>query len=172
MYFHCCISGGVIIKLYFNCINSTYCCHVLFSFYVLDLVGYVPVYTHTNVNNAHSLGYLTETALAYVNSLSSVAQFTTNTTSLCRGQSHTQLSNPSAALPTSQLILQPFRCFTYVTAYSPTLLSLFLRHRLFTYVIWRAAHVNMTICKFNKSRAQFTLMACNALAANGTLGTK
>ena len=45
--------------------------------------------------------------------------------------------------PTSQLILQlfrrftyvtahspPFRCFTYVTVYSPTLLSLLLRHKL------------------------------------------
>ena len=32
------------------------------------------------------------------------------------------------------------RCFTYVTAHSPTLVSLFLRHRLFTYVTWRAAH--------------------------------
>ena len=50
-------------------------------------------------------------------------------------------SNPSVALPTSQLILQPFRWFTYVSAHSPTLLSLPLRHRLFTYVIWRAAHV-------------------------------
>ena len=47
------------------------------------------------------------------------------------------LSNPSVALPTSQFILQPFRCFTYVTAHSPTLLSLLLRHRLFT---WRTAH--------------------------------
>ena len=35
----------------------------------------------------------------------------------------------SIALPTSQLVLQPFRCFTYVTARSPTLLSLLLRHR-------------------------------------------
>ena len=35
---------------------------------------------------------------------------------------------------------QPFRCFTYVTAHSPTLLSLLLRHRIFTYVTWRAAH--------------------------------
>ena len=34
--------------------------------------------------------------------------------------------------PTSQLILQPFRCFTYVTVHSPTLLSLLLRHKLFT----------------------------------------
>ena len=36
-------------------------------------------------------------------------------------------SNPSVALPTSQLIFQPFRCFTYVTVHSPTLLSLLLR---------------------------------------------
>ena len=47
---------------------------------------------------------------------------------------HSSFSNPSVALPTSQLILQPFRCFTCVTAHSPTLLSLLLRHRLFTYV--------------------------------------
>ena len=35
---------------------------------------------------------------------------------------HSSFSNPSVALPTSQLILQPFR--SYVTAHSPTLLSL------------------------------------------------
>ena len=40
----------------------------------------------------------------------------------------------------SQLILQPFCCFTYVTVHSPTLLLLLLRHRIFTYVTWRAAH--------------------------------
>ena len=45
---------------------------------------------------------------------------------------HNSFSNPSVALPTSQLILQPFRCFTYVTVHSPTLLSLPLRHTLFT----------------------------------------
>ena len=39
-----------------------------------------------------------------------------------------------------KLILQLFRCFTYITVHSPTLLSLLLRHRLFTYVTWRAAH--------------------------------
>ena len=63
-------------------------------------------------------------------------------------------SNLSVVSHTSQLILQPFRRFTYVTAHSPTLsllhlrhthsptlLSLFLRHRLFTYVTWRAIHV-------------------------------
>ena len=53
---------------------------------------------------------------------------------------YNSFSNPSVALPTSQLILQPLCCFTYVTAHSPTLLSLLLRHRFFTYVIWRAAH--------------------------------
>ena len=42
---------------------------------------------------------------------------------------HSSFSNPSFALPTSQLILQPFRYFAYVTAHSPTLLSLLLRHR-------------------------------------------
>ena len=40
---------------------------------------------------------------------------------------HSSFSNPSLTLPTSQLILQPFRCFTYVTAHSSTLLSLVLR---------------------------------------------
>ena len=39
------------------------------------------------------------------------------------------------------LILQPFHHFNHVTAHSPTLLSLFLCHRLITYVTWRAAHV-------------------------------
>ena len=38
---------------------------------------------------------------------------------------HSSFSNPSVALPTSQLILQPFRCFTYVTAHSPILLCSF-----------------------------------------------
>ena len=41
---------------------------------------------------------------------------------------------------TSQLIFQPFRRFTYVTAHSPILLSLLLRHKLFTYVTWWDAH--------------------------------
>ena len=41
---------------------------------------------------------------------------------------HNSFYNPSVALPTSQLIFQPFRCFTYVTAHSPTLLSLLIRH--------------------------------------------
>ena len=42
---------------------------------------------------------------------------------------HNLFSNTSVALPTSQLILQPLRRFTYVTAHSPTLpLLLHLRH--------------------------------------------
>ena len=45
---------------------------------------------------------------------------------------HNSFSNPSVALPRSQLILQPFCCFTYVAVHSPTLLSLLLRHKFFT----------------------------------------
>ena len=45
---------------------------------------------------------------------------------------HSSFSNPSVASLTSQLILQPFRCFTYVTAHSPTLPSLYLRHSSFS----------------------------------------
>ena len=48
-------------------------------------------------------------------------------------------SKLSVTSPTSQLILQPFPRFTYVTAHSPTLLSPLLRHRIFTYVTWRAS---------------------------------
>ena len=45
---------------------------------------------------------------------------------------HSSFSNPSVALPTSQLILQPFRRFTYVTAHSPTLALLHLRRSSFS----------------------------------------
>ena len=44
---------------------------------------------------------------------------------------HSSFSNPSASLPTSKLVLQPFRCFTYVAAHSPTLPLLHLRHSSF-----------------------------------------
>ena len=37
-------------------------------------------------------------------------------------------SNLSVTSPTSQLIIQPFHRFTYFTAHSPTLPSLYLRH--------------------------------------------
>ena len=45
---------------------------------------------------------------------------------------HSSFSNPSVALPTSQLILQPFRHFTYVTAHSPTLPSFHLPYSSFS----------------------------------------
>ena len=45
---------------------------------------------------------------------------------------HNSFSNPSVALPTSQLILQPFRHFTYATTHSSTLPSLYLHHSLFS----------------------------------------
>ena len=66
---------------------------------------------------------------------------------------HSSFSNPSVASPMSQLILQPLRHFTYVTAHSPTLPLLHQRHISFsnssfasltsqvcTYITWRTAH--------------------------------
>ena len=53
---------------------------------------------------------------------------------------HSSFSSSSLALPTSQLILQPFCSFTYITAHSSTLLLFLLHHRIFTYVTWRATH--------------------------------
>ena len=41
-------------------------------------------------------------------------------------------SDLSVTSPTSQLILQPFRRFTYVIAHSPTLQSLHIRHSSFS----------------------------------------
>ena len=38
------------------------------------------------------------------------------------------------------LSLQTFHNFAYVTAHSPTFISVLVRHRFFTYVTWRAAH--------------------------------
>ena len=66
----------------------------------------------------------------------------------------TSFPYPSVTSSTSQLILQPFRCFSYVTAHSPTLPSHLLRHRLFTYVTWRAAHD----LKCDNSTTQLTLL--------------
>ena len=45
---------------------------------------------------------------------------------------HSSFSNLSLASPTSRLILQHFRHFTYVTAHSPTLPSIYLRHSSFS----------------------------------------
>ena len=42
------------------------------------------------------------------------------------------MSKCSVTSPTSQLILQPLRCFTYVTVHSPTLPLLHLRHSSFS----------------------------------------
>ena len=65
--------------------------------------------------------------------------------------------NPSLALPTSQLILKPFRCFTYVTDHCPTLLSLLLCHRIFTYVTCPAAHDGHIFKTFVEQRGDIEL---------------
>ena len=62
----------------------------------------------------------------------SVGELSSNLTVTSPTVRHNSFSNPSIALPTSQPILQTFRCFTYVTVHSSTLLSLLLHHKLFT----------------------------------------
>ena len=49
-----------------------------------------------------------------------------------KGWKMSSFSNLSITSPTSQLIFQPFRRFAYVTAHSPTLPSLYLRHSSFS----------------------------------------
>ena len=87
----------------------------------------------------------------------------------------------SSPFSTSQLVLQPFRHFTYVTAHSPTLVWLVPRHRLFTYVTWRAAHSLHASCTIwysikskqdkekkswtNKHRYLFTRYRCKTRSA-------
>ena len=78
-------------------------------------------------------------------------------------------SNLSVALPTSQLILRPFRCFTYVKAHSPALLSLLLRLRIFTYVTWRAAHETSSCVSEVLALAVEALVPLRQKAVNGCL---
>ena len=47
---------------------------------------------------------------------------------------HISFSIPSAALPTSQLVLQTFRCFTYVIGTSPTSQLILQSFRHFIYI--------------------------------------
>ena len=89
---------------------------------------------------------------------------------------HSSFSNPSATLHTSQLILQPFRCFsyvigtsptselilqpfrrfTYVTAHSTALPLLYVRHRHFTYIRAHSPTLSSTTAFFILS-VHFTL---------------
>ena len=84
--------------------------------------------------------YMSHFPTGLVSSKKKIVAMTFVPTYICAGSSahsptftslhlrYSSFSNPPIALPTSQLILQPFRCFIYVIAYSPTLLSLLLRH--------------------------------------------
>ena len=56
---------------------------------------------------------------------------------------HNSFSNPSVALPMSQLILQPFRCFTYFTV----ILQSFFR---FSYVTSSSLNSPGELCSFSK----------------------
>ena len=68
---------------------------------------------HSSLSNA-SFASPTSQALHLINLASSSPTFPS------LHLRHNSFSNPSVALTTSQLILQPFRCFTYVTVHSPT----------------------------------------------------
>ena len=63
---------------------------------------------------------------------------------------HASFSNTYIDSPTSQLILQPFHRFNYVTAHSTALPLLHLRHRHFTYVTWRATNAPMMMFNISK----------------------
>ena len=67
-------------------------------------------------------------------SLNSPGESPRNENELCYDYNYElcTFSNFSVTSPTSQLILQPFRRFTYVTAHSPTLSLLHLRHSSFS----------------------------------------
>ena len=63
-----------------------------------------------------------------------------------------ELSDLSVITPKSQLILQPFRRFTYVTAHSPTLLLFHLRHSSFSNPSFasptsQALHLRQLVCR-------------------------
>ena len=67
---------------------------------------------------------------------------------------HNSFSNPSVTSPTSQLILQPFRRFTYVTAQSPTLPSLYLCHRSFSNPFVHLRHSSFSSPSFASPTSQ------------------
>ena len=64
------------------------------------------------------------------------------------GEATASFSNPYIASPTSQVILQPFCRFTYVTTHSTAFPLLHLHHRHFTYITWWAAHAPMMMLKY------------------------
>ena len=92
------------------------------------------------MSRAHSYRDIQQSSFSNLSVTSPTSQLILIFQALSLHLRHSSFSNPSLALPTSKHILQPFRCFTYITAHSPTLLLLLLRHRIFTYVTWRAAH--------------------------------
>ena len=122
------------LKLGYRAINSRKYMRCARTFYLKGLVVF------TYVVYFHSLGG-TSLVLAQRRGLHEQSSFSKLQSLHLR---HSSFPNPSVALPTSQLILQPFCCFTYIIAHSPILLSLLLHHRLFTYLTWRAT---MVLCK-------------------------
>ena len=73
---------------------------------------------------------------------------------------HSSFSNPSVTSPTSQLILQPFRCFTYVTAHSSTLPLLHLRHSSFSNPSCASPTSQALLLQHLASRPWIEVMCC------------
>ena len=68
-----------------------------------------------------------------------------------------------------------FGQITYVTAHSPTLLSPLLRHRIFTYVTWRAVHdlsIIIFYLKFNFYAWVYILKFCHLKIVSGAVDTR
>ena len=85
----------------------------------------------------------------------SVASSTSQSLHLCHMWGWASSSNSYIASPTSQLILQPFCRFTYVTAHSTTLSLFHLHHRHLTYVTCEAEPHSLTLLSFHPRHRSF-----------------
>ena len=76
--------------------------------------------------------YLRHNSFCYPSVASSTSVYSPTLLSLLLRHKLCSFSNLSVTSPTSQLILHPFRCFTYVTTHSPTLPLIHLCHSSFS----------------------------------------
>ena len=85
-------------------------------------------------------------------------------------QRHSSFCTPPVALPTSQLILQPFRCFTNVTAYSPTpsFASPASQALQFRHLASRPCYECSSIVLCARTRKVFTILPIPAVAFKET----
>ena len=148
--------GKEIVKSIFSCIEFSTACFKCFNTYANNMFIYLIIINPWRYSPEEPRP--TE-ALLILQPFRHFTYVTTHSPTLPSFHlRHISFSNPSVALPTSQLvlqpffrfyvtssslnspgeplmadlILQPFRHFTYVTTHSPTLLSLYLSHSSFS----------------------------------------